>query len=57
MRCDRQLQIHTEDHVIKTDRNTFWKIIAFIHDETKKLCATGYTMSQESYLKEEEFVF
>lgn len=36
---------------------SFWKIIAFIHDETKKLCATGYTMSQESYLKEEEFVF
>lgn len=35
----------------------FWKVIAFIHDETDKLCATGYTMSQESYLKNEEFVF
>jgi endonuclease G len=36
---------------------SFWKVIAFIHDETRKLCATGYTMSQESYLKDEEFVF
>jgi endonuclease G len=36
---------------------SFWKVIAFIHDQTRKLCATGYTMSQESYLKDEEFVF
>ena len=36
---------------------SFWKVIAFIHDATRKLCATGYTMSQESYLKDEEFVF
>jgi len=36
---------------------TFWKVIAFIHDETGELCATGYTMSQKSFLKEEEFVF
>jgi endonuclease G, mitochondrial len=36
----------------------FWKIIVFIHDETKKLCATGYEMSQKkSLLPEEEFVF
>jgi endonuclease G len=36
----------------------FWKIIAFIHDETGELCATGYEMSQESTLQpEEEFVF
>ncbi|MBI5320022.1 DNA/RNA non-specific endonuclease [Bradyrhizobium sp.] len=36
----------------------FWKIIAFIHDETGKLCATGYEMNQESNLQpEEEFVF
>jgi endonuclease G len=35
----------------------FWKVIAFIHDETNKLSATGYTMSQENYLKNEEFVF
>ncbi len=36
----------------------FWKIIAFIHDETGKLCATGYEMNQEESLQpEEEFVF
>ncbi len=35
----------------------FWKIIAFIHDETKELCATGYTMNQSSFIGEEEFVF
>jgi endonuclease G len=38
---------------------TFWKVIAFIHDETGDLCATGYTMSQKSFLgdDQEEFVF
>jgi endonuclease G, mitochondrial len=35
----------------------FWKVIAFIHDETGQLCATGYTMSQADFLREEEFVF
>ena len=36
----------------------FWKIIAFIHDKTGKLCATGDEMSQEQSLQpEEEFVF
>jgi endonuclease G len=35
----------------------FWKVIAFIHDETGRLCATGYTMSQEAFLRDEEFVF
>jgi endonuclease G, mitochondrial len=35
----------------------FFKIIAFIHDDTGKLCATGYTVSQEEYLSNEEFVF
>ncbi|MDP9696675.1 UNVERIFIED_ORG: endonuclease G [Arthrobacter globiformis] len=35
----------------------FWKVIAFIHDDTGELCATGYTMSQEDFLREEEFVF
>ncbi|MBY3468671.1 hypothetical protein HFN80_32610 [Rhizobium laguerreae] len=36
----------------------FWKIIAFIHDDTGKLCATGYEMGQEpDLLPEEEFVF
>ncbi len=36
---------------------SFWKVIAFVHDETRKLCATGYTMSQEDFLRDEEFVF
>jgi endonuclease G len=35
----------------------FWKVIAFIHDETGKLCATGYEMTQETTLQPEEFVF
>jgi endonuclease G len=36
----------------------FWKIIAFIHDETGALCATGYEMDQSgSLVPEEEFVF
>jgi endonuclease G, mitochondrial len=35
----------------------FWKVIAFVHDETGELCATGYTMSQRDFLREEEFVF
>ena len=36
----------------------FWKIIAFIHHETGKLCATGYQMNQGQSLEPEtEFVF
>jgi endonuclease G len=36
----------------------FWKVIAFIHDETGEPCATGYEMNQEKSLQsEEEFVF
>lgn len=36
----------------------FWKVIAFVHDETGELCATGYEMTQEDNLpSEEEFVF
>ena len=35
----------------------FWKVIAFIHDETGEPCATGYTMAQDDFLREEEFVF
>jgi endonuclease G, mitochondrial len=35
----------------------FWKVIAFVHDETGELCATGYTMSQKDFLREDEFVF
>ena len=37
---------------------SFWKIVAFIHDDTDELCATGYEMNQEQSLpSEEEFVF
>ncbi|MEM7226309.1 MAG: DNA/RNA non-specific endonuclease [Pseudomonadota bacterium] len=37
---------------------SFWKIIAFIHDETRELTATGYRMTQEASLPtQEEFVF
>lgn len=36
---------------------SFWKVIAFIHDETGNLSATGYVMSQESFLTNEEHVF
>jgi endonuclease G len=36
---------------------SFWKVMAFVHDKTRKLCATGYTMSQEDFLRDEEFVF
>jgi endonuclease G len=35
----------------------FWKVIAFLHDETRALCASGYTMSQEEFLRDDEFVF
>jgi endonuclease G len=35
----------------------FWKVIAFIHDETGRLSVTGYTMSQEEFLSDKEFVF
>ena len=35
----------------------FWKVIAFVHDETGELCATGYEMSQEDNLEPLEFVF
>lgn len=36
---------------------TFWKVIAFIHDDTEQLTATGYVMSQKAFLEETEFVF
>ncbi len=35
----------------------FWKIIAFVHDETGELTATGYMMSQEEHMPDVEFVF
>jgi endonuclease G len=36
---------------------SFWKVIAFIHDDTGQLTATGYSISQISQLPEEEFIF
>ena len=36
---------------------SFWKVIAFIHDATGELTATGYTMSQRDFLPGAEFVF
>jgi endonuclease G len=36
---------------------TFWKVIAFEHDQTGALCATGYTLAQDDFLSDEEFVF
>jgi endonuclease G len=36
----------------------FWKVIAFIHDDTGELCATGYEMNQENIIPPDtEFVF
>lgn len=35
----------------------FFKVIVFIHDDTGRLCATGYTVSQADYLSNEEFVY
>jgi endonuclease G len=36
---------------------SFWKVIAFVHDDTRELAATGYVMSQEDLLGDQEFVF
>jgi endonuclease G len=41
---------------VKVPRS-FWKVIAFIHDETGELTATGYSISQDDFLREDEFVF
>jgi len=36
----------------------FWKVIAFVHDETGELCATGYEMNQEkTFASDKEYVF
>ncbi|MET4085602.1 DNA/RNA non-specific endonuclease [Bradyrhizobium sp. S3.5.5] len=36
----------------------FWKVIAFIHDDTDELCATGYEMNQEkTFVSDKEHVF
>src|SRR5262245_11517298 len=36
---------------------SFWKVIVFIHDQSHQVCATGYPMPQEDFLRDEEFVF
>lgn len=36
---------------------SFWKVIAFLHDATGRLCASGYTLSQDKAIPEPEFVF
>ena len=51
--------LHSNDPIrfgVKIPRS-FWKVIAFVHDETGKLCASGYTISQDNVMPEEEFVF
>ncbi|MEP7364706.1 MAG: DNA/RNA non-specific endonuclease [Acidobacteriota bacterium] len=51
--------LHANDPIrfgVKIPRS-FWKVIAFVHDETGKLCASGYTISQDDVMPEEEFVF
>jgi len=52
---------HDDDPVIDGVKIpvAFWKIIAFIHDETGELCATGYEMDQIDQLPsaDTEFVF
>jgi len=35
----------------------FWKVIAFVHDDTGALTATGYLMSQATFVTGQEFVF
>ncbi len=63
---DMKISVFTGPYFAKNDPvmygvripRSFWKIIAFIHDDTGKLCATGYEMNQEQSLQpEEEFVF
>ena len=65
-RDDMRISVFTGPYFSKGDPTiygvripkAFWKVIAFIHDETRELCATGYEMSQKDSLpSEEEFVF
>lgn len=35
----------------------FWKVIAFVHDRTGKLSATGYSISQADQIRVAEFVY
>jgi endonuclease G len=62
---DQKILVFTGPYFSKNDPTMFgvripvkfWKVIAFIHDETGELCATGYEMSQEDNLEPPEFVF
>lgn len=62
---DMKISVFTGPYFKRTDPTMygvripvgFWKVIAFIHDDTGKLCATGYEMTQKQSLPEEEFVF
>jgi len=51
--------LHANDPIrfgVKIPRS-FWKVIAFVHDKTGELCASGYTISQDNVIPEQEFVF
>jgi endonuclease G len=62
---DQKISVFTGPYFTKNDPTMFgvripvkfWKVIAFVHDETGDLCATGYEMSQEDNLEPPEFVF
>ena len=62
---DQKISVFTGPYFTKNDPTMFgvripvkfWKVIAFVHDETRELCATGYEMSQEDNLEPPEFVF
>jgi endonuclease G len=62
---DQKISVFTGPYFTKADPTMFgvripvkfWKVIAFVHDETGELCATGYEMSQADNLEQPEFVF
>jgi endonuclease G len=62
---DQKISVFTGPYFSKNDPTMFgvripvkfWKVIAFVHDETGELCATGYEMSQEDNLEPPEFIF
>jgi len=62
---DQKISVFTGPYFTKNDPTMygvhipvkFWKVIAFIHDASRDLCATGYEMSQEDNLEPPEFVF
>ena len=66
---DQKISVFTGPYFATSDKpqygvlipEKFWKVIAFVHDETGELCATGYEMSQKDNLRrmedDQEFVF